>query len=95
MGDVFELQRIEEWMTLVHVCRRWRSAGSQSPCRLNLQLLCTHKTRARDILDVWPPLPLIIHDSYDILNHRNGTSGVGDITAALEHNDRVCQIKLR
>ena len=98
MGEVFELfkkQRIEAWITLAHVCRRWRSVVFQSPRRLNLRLLCTHRTRARDILDVWPPLPLIIHDSYDILNHRNGTSGVDDITAALEHNDRVCQIKLR
>jgi hypothetical protein len=98
MGEVFELfkkQRIEEWITLAHVCRRWRSVVFQSPRRLNLRLLCTHRTRARDILDVWPPLPLIIHDSYDILNRRNGTSGVDDITAALEHNDRVCQIKLR
>ncbi len=98
LGVVFELfkkQRVEEWITLVHVCRRWRSVGFQSPRRLNLQLLCTHKTRARDILDVWPPLPLIIHDSYGILNRRNGTSGVDDITAAPEHNDRVCQIKLR
>ena len=40
-------------------------------------------------------MPLIIHDSHDILNRRNGTSGVDDITAALEHNGRVCQIKLR
>ena len=99
MGEVFELfkkQRMEEWVTLAHVCRRWRSIVFQSPRRLNLRLLCTHKTRARDILDVWPPsLPLIIHDSYDILNRRHGISGVGDITTALEHNDRVCQIKLR
>ncbi|KAF8494670.1 hypothetical protein F5888DRAFT_639386 [Russula emetica] len=101
MGKVFELfkkQRTEEWMTLTHVCRRWRCVVFQSPRRLNLRLFCTHKTHARDILDVWPPLPLIdliIHDSYDILNRRNGTSGLYDIIAALKHSDRVCQIKLR
>ena len=43
------------------------------------------------ILDVWPPLPLIIHDSYNILN---STSSLDNIISALEHNDRVSQIKL-
>ena len=79
---------------LAHVCRRWRSVVFQSPRRLNLRLLCTPKTRARD-MDVWPRLPLIIHDTHAILNHRNDTSSVDNIVAALEHNDRVRQIKLR
>jgi hypothetical protein len=57
-------QRIEAWITLAHVCRRWRSVVFQSPRRLNLRLLCTTKTPARDTLDVWPPLPLIIQESY-------------------------------
>jgi hypothetical protein len=42
-GD-FEEQRIEEWVTLAHVCRRWRSVVFQSPHRLNLRLLCTPQT---------------------------------------------------
>jgi hypothetical protein len=86
-----EQQRIQEWITLAHVCRRWRSVVFQSPLRLNLQLVCTAKTRARDTLDIWPPLPLII------LNYRNfadETTGADNIIAALEHNDRVCQIVL-
>jgi len=86
-----EEERIEEWITLAHVCRRWRTIVFQSPRRLNLRLLCTPRTRTRDILDAWPSLPLIIHDSYGILK----TSGVDNIIAALEHNDRVCQIQLR
>jgi F-box-like len=94
-SDPREKQRIQEWIMLAHVCRRWRSVVFQSPRRLNLRLLCTPKTHARDILDVWPPFPLIIRDSYDILNHQNGTSGVDNIIAALEHNDRVFQIDLR
>jgi hypothetical protein len=88
MGEYFESQRIQEWITLVHVCRRWRSVVFQSPRRLNLQLLCTAKTPARDTLDIWPPFPLIIYD-------RDTEPGeVDNITAALEHNDRVCQISL-
>ena len=43
-------QGIEEWITLAHVCRRWRSVVFQSPHRLNLQLTCTPSTPARDTL---------------------------------------------
>ena len=38
----------------------------------------------RDTLDVWPPLPLVIHTSL--------SEGVGDIIAVLEHRDRVDKI---
>jgi len=87
-------QGIEGWQTLAHVCQCWRSVVFQSPRRLNLRLLCTHKTPVRDTLDIWPPLPLIIQDSYGVINRRNGASGVDNIIAALEHKDRVCQIQL-
>jgi hypothetical protein len=92
--SLFETLGIQEWVTLAHVCRRWRTVVFQSPRRLNLRLLCTYKTPARDNLDVWPPLPLIIQDPYGVPNHWNGTSGVDNIIAALEYNDRVCQIIL-
>jgi hypothetical protein len=74
------------------VCRRWRSVVFQSPLRLNLRLYCTRTTRARDTLDIWPPLPLIIRD-YRIF--ADETTGVENIIAALEHNDRVYQIDLK
>ena len=86
---LFEEQLITEWITLAHVCRRWRSVVFQSPRRLNLQVLCTHKTPAADITDIWPPLPLFIYYS-----NQNYTSGVDNIIAALGHNDRVSQIQL-
>ena len=76
---------------LAHVCRRWRSVVFQSPLRLNLRLLCTAKTRVRDTLDIWPPLPLIIQDNRPAGDR---TTGVDNIIAALEHNDRVCKICL-
>ena len=78
----------QEWIMLAHVCRRWRSVVFQSPLRLNLQLLCTRRTRARDTLDIWPPLPLIIRV------FGRGRTGLDNINAALEHNDRVCKIQL-
>ena len=87
-----EKQVIEEWITLVHVCRRWRSVVFQSPHRLNLRLLCTPETPVRDGLDSWPSLPLIICDVPGIFD--DGPLGVDNIIAALERNDRVCQVDL-
>jgi len=78
------------WIMLAHVCQRWRRVVFQSPRRLNLRLVCTPKTLARDTLDIWPPLPLIIHDSY----WNTQSMSMDDFIAALEHNDRVCQIQL-
>jgi hypothetical protein len=51
---------IETWQSLVHVCQRWRNLVFGSPRRLNLQLCCRPNTPARDTLDVWPALPLIV-----------------------------------
>src|SRR6266566_10126675 len=52
--------KIQAWHTLVHVCRTWRTIVLESPCRLDLRLLWTHKTPVKEKLAVWPPLPIII-----------------------------------
>ena len=78
-------RRMEGWITLAHVCRCWRIVVFHSPYRLNLRLLCTPKTSTRDT-DIWPPLPLVVHNS--------DFPGVGSIATVLEHNDRVCRINL-
>jgi hypothetical protein len=78
---------IEEWQTLVHVCQRWRSVAFGSPRRLNLRLFCSNKTPARDILDVWPALPLSIRCN-------GSTKGVDNIIAVLKRSDRVFHINL-
>src|SRR6267154_4105393 len=82
---------IHAWHTLVHVCRKWRIVVFGSPRRLNLRLQCgtaRKPVRARETLDIWPPLPIVIWQ-YDHL-----TWDMGDIMATLEYNDRVCEIKL-
>ena len=79
---------IEVWQTLVHVCRQWRRVVFGSPRRLNLRLVCTPETPARDTLDVWPSLPLVI------LDFGSPTEDVGDIIAVLEHSNRVVKINL-
>jgi hypothetical protein len=87
--DLPEKEREEAWLSLVHVCRRWRSIVFGSPRHLDLQLVCTPRTHARDTLDVWTALPLVIqcHDDHPIGN-------VDNIIAVLERTDRVRRIDL-
>jgi hypothetical protein len=81
-------EQIEAWHTLVHVCRKWRSVVFGSPLRMNLRIYYKAKTPVRETLNVWPPLPIIIrvygHEMWDLDN----------ITAALEHNDRISELSL-
>jgi hypothetical protein len=79
---------VEAWQSLVHVCRRWRSLVFRSPRRLNLRLFCTPKTPARDTLDVWPALPLIVKGIMTL------SSGTDNVIAALGQSNRVCQVYL-
>jgi hypothetical protein len=85
---VYYKKEIEKWQKLVHVCHRWRSVVFGSPRRLNLRLVCAPKTPARDTLDVWPSLPLLIKDDGPL------TEDVDGIIAVLERSDCVVQINL-
>lgn len=80
----------EQWPTLVHVCQKWRGIIFGSPRRLNLQLHCNPQSPARELLGIWPPLPILIwyRPLWDTKLRED------NIIAALEHNDRVCQITL-
>jgi hypothetical protein len=76
----------EVWFRLTHVCRRWRSIVFASPLRLNLRLWCKASKPVREMLDTWPPFPIVIHSTAGL------EEGADNIIAALEHNDRVCSI---
>ena len=82
-------KRTRAWQSLIHVCRRWRSVIFGSPRRLDLRLFCTESTRSRDMLDIWPALPLIIKSNW----HHSARS-VDNIAAALKCSNRVCYIQL-
>ena len=83
-------KQIEAWQSLVHVCRRWRTVVFGSPRRLNLQLVCSSKTPARDTLDVWPALPLVV-----VINARGfPVKSVDNIVAVLERSNRVRTISV-
>ena len=87
--DVFyeDKRETEAWQTLVHVCRRWRYLVFGSPRRLNLRLCCTPETPAKDTLDVWPALPLLIKG---ILL----STDTDNVIAAFGQSNRVWQVDL-
>ena len=86
-------ERPHGWQTLVHVCRRWRYVALGSPHRLRLYLYCrpsTDKIPLRKTLDVWHPLPLVLH----ITGHLRHGASLSGITTALGHRDRIVDITL-
>ena len=78
---------VEQWRILVRVCGRWRNIVFGSPCRLDLKLLCDAWTPVRKMLSIWPPFPIVIRSW-------SPGSGEDNVVAALEHNERVCEIEL-
>jgi hypothetical protein len=77
---------VEAWHTLVHVCRKWRTIVFGSPRRLNLRLYCTAITPVREMLDIWPPLHIVL----SVFSGERW--GMDNVFAALEHNDRICDL---
>ena len=86
--DFYVDNALDAWQTLVHVCRKWRNVVFESPRRLNLRLSCEARTPVKDTIDAWPLLPILVRgDGHE-------TWGADHIIAALEHNDRICQLDL-
>ena len=79
---------IQAWHSLVHVCRKWRTIVLGSPRRLDLRLFSKDTTPVKETLAVWPPLPIVIGQGFPRCWRMD------NIIAALEHNDRVCDIRL-
>ena len=86
---VLYFERIKTWQRLVHVCGRWRDVIFQSPRRLDLQLLCALRTPAREMLGIWPALPLTV-----LVGYCPPTWSTENITSALQHRDRVSKISI-
>jgi hypothetical protein len=79
----------DAWHTLIHVCQRWRSIVLSSPRRLNLRIFCTTTRPVTKMLDIWPAFPIVVwYDDPWPNVHR-----VNNIVAALEHPDRVREIR--
>jgi hypothetical protein len=76
------------WHRSVHVCQRWRSIVFASPKFLDLALFCGPSTPL-ELIGIWPPLPIIIHDEFSIPMPEDY-----DFDAVIVHPSRVCQIDL-
>ncbi|KAH9957161.1 hypothetical protein BJV74DRAFT_421897 [Russula compacta] len=100
--DIFDFYRMSfsqypwKWHMLVHVCRRWRQIIFASPCRLDLQFLCTPSSPVRELLDFLPPIPIMISNwsgappPYLTLCLEDGSQ----VISAIEQRDRVWWIHL-
>jgi len=79
---------LNEWLTLIHVCRRWRNVTFAFPRHLNLQLFCNPLRKSvKEMVDIWPELPIHISD-VDLPSKEC----VDYIAAALRLNHRVAGI---
>jgi hypothetical protein len=63
-----------------------------TPRRLNLRLRCTYTRSVREMLNIWPELPIIV-DEYRFCSQEKA-EGSNNIIDALELNDRVSSIRL-
>jgi hypothetical protein len=89
---------LNQWIILVHVCRRWRNIVFDSSRRLDLWLLCTYGTPdVRKRLDCWPSLPILIkywpNSEFEPFKPPS-REDEDNLIAALEHPDRVHAIQL-
>ena len=95
--DIFSLCLVEEsghiapWLPLVHVCQRWRSIVFASPRRLGIRVCYRPKRPVKELLDIWPNLPIHI----SALGYRaSPLQSENSLLGALEHDDLICQIQL-
>ncbi|KAI0292310.1 hypothetical protein BC826DRAFT_448553 [Russula brevipes] len=78
------------WKPLLDVCRRWRYIIFESPRRLHISLGCDERTRMRELLDIWPPLPISVTTDFRKLDAK----GEENVLAALERHNHVTSICL-
>ena len=83
-------REMESWISLVHVCRRWRGLVFGSPRHLNLRLCATARMllrakRGMVTLDIWPALPLVVQGTVLLMD---------GVTPVFKHSDRINQINL-
>ena len=84
----FWVENEKGWVTLVHVCQRWRAIVFAAPSRLNLQLVCTYRTPVAKMSDIWPALPIDVR----MWGKGNADAVDANVLDALKHRNRVGKI---
>jgi hypothetical protein len=79
------------WITLIHVCRRWRHIIFGSPRRLDLRLVCSERTPVRRSLDIWPPFPISL---FSYIDETIDEECLDNVIAALEHRNRISSMDI-
>jgi hypothetical protein len=79
------------WCKLTHVCQRWRHLIYEFTSHLGMHIQCTHGTPIAEILDHFPPLPLLV--DYTTRNTMTERDELGAYHALRLH-DRVREIYL-
>ena len=80
--------RQDRWVTLVHVCRRWRCVVFASPRSLGLRLYCTPDRPAKETSDIWSELPISIY----CFIRAPQLPRLTNVMVALKQPNRVCRI---
>jgi len=103
--DILDFYRIGSihfpwaWVSLVHVCRRWRQVIFGSLRRLDLRFLCRPRTRVRELLAFLPlTMPIMICNCCSSPTPQSSTSSCedgGQVITAIEQRDRVQWIHLQ
>jgi hypothetical protein len=97
--DIFDFYRTDPiyhpwiWVSLVHVCRRWRQIIFASVRRLDLQFLSKPRTRVRELLEFLPPaMPIMVCNCCSSRTQQSPTLSCEDgnqVLSAIEQRDRV------
>ena len=91
----YPIQRMRKWLSLAHVCQRWRRIIFASPRRLNLSLICTYRTSVRRNLVYWPlAFPITIDYSRASCRSDPTPDDDDDMVAALTHADRIHHVNI-
>ena len=102
--DIFDFDRLTpsgyswehpwQWLRLVHVCKRWRQLIFSSPRRLKLGIFCSNGTPVKEILKVWPELPIVMHYGGFPESKPPSPEDEENLVTALREPDRISELWL-
>ena len=91
----YSVLSMRKWVTLVHVCKRWRRIIFASPRRLDLYITCIYRSPAKRNLVYWPlSFPLVIDYRRRATSHGPSSGDDDNIVATLTYADRIHRINI-